>query len=306
MEIILAIVMGLAFGALFERYQFCMNSAITHVFLFGGTHKLKGSLIAVLASTVLFNLLITLGLVGTGAMPLLPTTIFSGVLFGIGMNLAGGYVSGTLYKMGQGYLASWIAFLGMVSGFGAVELTLARTLDFAMMRWQGATLPMTLGVDPFMFAVLVIAVALVGYWVWGRRKVSPETGQTHTLMDWSSPLTGAILIAILNTIYFDFLPSSGIGGADERSLSGWSLSLSVCHGQISAKATCQEARRKLPYWWFLDGYKLLGDDGLQRHPHPGRRASVRNREPGGHCRHRPRRLVRGEAGAQNRVGLADW
>jgi uncharacterized membrane protein YedE/YeeE len=202
MEIILAIVMGLAFGALFERYQFCMNSAITHVFLFGGTHKLKGSLIAVLASTVLFNLLITLGLVGTGAMPLLPTTIFSGVLFGIGMNLAGGCVSGTLYKMGQGYLASWIAFLGMVSGFGAVELTLARTLDFAVMRWQGATLPMTLGVDPFMFAVLVIAVALVGYWVWGRRKVSPETGQTHTLMDWSSPLTGAILIAILNTIYF--------------------------------------------------------------------------------------------------------
>lgn len=202
MEISLAIVMGLAFGALFERYQFCMNSAIAHVFLFGGTHKLRWVLIAVLVSTVLFNLLISLGVVGTGAMPLLPTTIFAGVVFGIGMNLAGGCVSGTLYKMGQGYLASWIAFLGMVSGFGAVELTLSRALDLATMHWQGHTLPVTLGVDPFLFAVLVIAVVLAGYWVWRRPKTGAETGKTRNRVDWSSPLVGAVLIAILNAIYF--------------------------------------------------------------------------------------------------------
>jgi uncharacterized membrane protein YedE/YeeE len=202
METLLAIVIGLAFGALFERYQFCMNSAIVHVFLFGGTHKLKGPLVVVLVSSVLFNLMISLGIVGTATMPLLPATIFAGVLFGIGMNLAGGCVSGTLYKMGQGYLASWIAFLGMLSGAGVVELTLSPRLGPAMMRWQGASLPMVLGIDPLLFAVLVVAVALFGYWVWGRRKESPETGNIHTRMDWSSPVTGAILITILNAIYF--------------------------------------------------------------------------------------------------------
>ena len=57
MEIVLAGILGLAFGVVFERYHFCMNSAITHVFLFGGTRKLKGLLAAVLVSAVLFNLL---------------------------------------------------------------------------------------------------------------------------------------------------------------------------------------------------------------------------------------------------------
>jgi uncharacterized membrane protein YedE/YeeE len=202
MEIFLAIVIGLAFGALFERYQFCMNSAITHVFLFGGTHRLKGPLVAMLVSSVLFNLMISQGVVPTATMPLLPMTIFAGVLFGIGMPLAGGCVSGTLYKMGQGYLTSWVAFLGMVSGAGVVELTLSRAMGLATIRWQGVSLPMVLGLDPFLSAVLVVAVALVGYWVWRRRKGSPETGRGHISIDWSSPVTGAILIAILNAIFF--------------------------------------------------------------------------------------------------------
>jgi hypothetical protein len=81
-------------------------------------------------------------------------------------------------------------------------LALSRTLGSAMKRWQGTSLPIVLGVDPFSFAVLVVAVALLGYWMWGRRKGSPETGNIHTRMDWSSPVTGAILITILNAIYF--------------------------------------------------------------------------------------------------------
>jgi hypothetical protein len=48
----------------------------------------------------------------------------------------------------------------------------------------------------------VVAVALAGYWVWRRRKGSPETEKRRTLMDWSSPVTGAVLIAILNAVYF--------------------------------------------------------------------------------------------------------
>jgi hypothetical protein len=90
----------------------------------------------------------------------------------------------------------------MVSGAGIVELTLSRALGLATMRWQGASLPMLLSVDPLLFAGLVIAVALVGYWVWGRRKESPEAERGHISIDWSSPVMGAILIAILNATYF--------------------------------------------------------------------------------------------------------
>jgi uncharacterized membrane protein YedE/YeeE len=205
METVLAIVVGLAFGVVFERYHICMNSAITHVFLFGGTRRLKGLLAAVLVSAVLFNLLIALGVVETATMSLLPTTIFAGVVFGIGMTLAGGCISGTLFKMGQGYLASWVAFLGVALGAGAMGLTMWFMPGVKMTLWQGTTLPMVLGIDPFLFAVLVVGVVLVVYWAWRRRTRGAETAKERSGVDWSSPVVGGVLIAILNTIYFVIL-----------------------------------------------------------------------------------------------------
>jgi uncharacterized membrane protein YedE/YeeE len=202
MEIVLAGILGLAFGMVFERYHFCMNSAITHVFLFGGTRRLKGLLAAVLVSAVLFNLLIALGVVETATMSLLPTTIFAGVLFGIGMNLAGGCVSGTLFKMGQGYLASWVAFLGVALGAGAVGLTMSFVPGVEITLWQGTTLPIVLDINPFLFAVLVVGVVLVAYWAWRRRKRGAETAKERSGIDGSSPVVGGVLIAILNTMHF--------------------------------------------------------------------------------------------------------
>jgi uncharacterized membrane protein YedE/YeeE len=202
MKIALAIVVGLAFGVVFERYHICMNSAITHVFLFGGTRRLKGVLVAVLVSAVLFNLLIATGVIETTTMSLLPTTIFAGALFGIGMNLAGGCVSGTLFKMGQGFLASWVAFLGVALGAGAMGLTMWFMPGVAMTLWQGTTLPIVLDINPFLFAVFVVGVVLVVYWAWRRRKRGAETAKERSGIDWSSPVVGGVLMAILNTIHF--------------------------------------------------------------------------------------------------------
>lgn len=210
MQTTLAIVLGLAFGVLFERYYICMNSTITDVFLFGDTRKLKGLLTTILVSAVLFNLLIGLGAIEAVPMALLPTTIFAGVVFGIGMNLAGGCVSGTLFKMGQGYVASFVAFLGVALGFGTMGVVVSFVPVEEMMPGQGTTLPMVLGVNPLLFALVVVAACLVVYWTWGRyrkrakaeREPSVAGNPARLRVDWSSFVVGGVLVAILNAIFF--------------------------------------------------------------------------------------------------------
>jgi len=44
-------------------------------------------------------------------------SLFGGFVFGLGMTLAGGCASGTLYRAGQGYLQFWLVLLFMFVGY---------------------------------------------------------------------------------------------------------------------------------------------------------------------------------------------
>jgi len=56
-------------------------------------------------------------------LPLGVHTALGGLLFGVGMVVAGGCVSGSLYRMGEGYVASWVAFAGVMGGLLASAYT---------------------------------------------------------------------------------------------------------------------------------------------------------------------------------------
>jgi uncharacterized membrane protein YedE/YeeE len=226
MQTLIAVAIGLAFGVVFERYGFCMNSAVTDVFLFRDTRKLKGLLVAILASAVLFNLLIATGVTKSAATALWPTTIFAGILFGIGMNLAGGCVSGTLFKMGQGYVASLVAFLGITLGLGTmgILMSLMPLPASGMEAVQTKSLPELLGVNPFAFAVSVCGLLLLGYWAWSSfRAKAGAAAPTRTAIEsgWSSYAVGGLLIAGLNTVFFAAFSSTlGLAGLMAYSASG--------------------------------------------------------------------------------------
>ena len=51
------------------------------------------------------------------------STIIGGVLFGIGMVIAGGCVSGSLYRIGEGYIASLFSILGVITGLSVLSLS---------------------------------------------------------------------------------------------------------------------------------------------------------------------------------------
>jgi uncharacterized membrane protein YedE/YeeE len=118
---------GLAFGFVLQRSRFCFASAFRDLFLFGSGRIMRGILAGLAVSTVGFTVLMSrmvpdpgLGGVAPEAhvIPLALHTLVGGLLFGVGMVLAGGCVSGSLYRIGEGYVASGVALVGIMAGLG--------------------------------------------------------------------------------------------------------------------------------------------------------------------------------------------
>ncbi len=162
---------GLAFGFVLQRSRFCFASAFRDLFLFGGSATLKGILAGMAVASVGFALLESkmVALPGLGLLPpeahLFPLglhLVVGGVLFGIGMSLAGGCVSGTLYRLGEGYAASYVALLGILVGLSLGAHTWGfwweRTISTGPVVW----LPAYLGYGG---ALAVTLLALAAIWI---------------------------------------------------------------------------------------------------------------------------------------------
>ncbi|MBI2919409.1 MAG: YeeE/YedE family protein [Chloroflexi bacterium] len=147
-------VFGLAFGFVLQRGRFCFASAFRDLFLLGEGRVMKGILAGLFVATLGFALVmytyspsIVPGRVPQGApvFPLGPATLIAGIIFGIGMVIAGGCIGGNLYRMGEGYVASWVAVIGMMVGFSLIGLTWNWWWRVAMETMPRVWLPHTLG-----------------------------------------------------------------------------------------------------------------------------------------------------------------
>ena len=126
--------LGLAAGFTLQRSRFCFASAFRDLFLFGSARIMKAILLGLGVATTGFAAIMhaAVPFPGFGALPpeahVLPvgiSTVLGGLLFGYGMVLSGGCVSGSLYRAAEGYVASWVSLAGVVVGatFGAIPLT---------------------------------------------------------------------------------------------------------------------------------------------------------------------------------------
>jgi len=118
-------VLGVGFGVALQRSRFCFNSAFRDLLQFRSGRTMKGVIVGMAVATVGFGLHMYtlmpnpfLGPVApeAHAVPLSAALGIGGVLFGVGMVLAGGCTSGSLYRMGEGYAASWVSFAGILVG----------------------------------------------------------------------------------------------------------------------------------------------------------------------------------------------
>lgn len=97
---------GIVYGVFLQYGRFCMASAIRDLFAVGVPRMAVGVLIAVIIYAVISAFIQDAGVNTFNPHPLGWHILAGGTLFGLGMVIAGGCASSTLYKTGEGNLGS--------------------------------------------------------------------------------------------------------------------------------------------------------------------------------------------------------
>ncbi len=124
--------LGLTAGWLIERTHFCTMGAISDAYLFGSWRRLRAWALAIATALVLTQLFAAIGLVpldrtvhlGPRLEPL--ALLVGGLLFGIGMVMAGGCASRNLVRLGGGSLKALVVVLVLgLAAFATLDGILA-------------------------------------------------------------------------------------------------------------------------------------------------------------------------------------
>lgn len=111
----MACLFGLLFGGLIERAQICFTSAARDLWTTGRTRAALGILLGMLVACVGNFAAIRLGL-APKIFWMGPNAVIGGVLFGIGIVVAGGCETGWMYRAMEGQVHFWVVGLGNVIG----------------------------------------------------------------------------------------------------------------------------------------------------------------------------------------------
>jgi hypothetical protein len=176
-------VTGAAIGFTLQRARFCFTAAMRDPCLTGGTNLTKAVVIALAIATVLFAGLQFGAYLKTGSLdaaakfgnvdPVGLHTAAGAFLFGIGAVISGGCASGTLMRIGEGFVQQWIVlpFFCIGGAIGAATWPVWRVL--LMVDLKGAVyLPKVLGgFGPALVIQFVglFAVYLLADW-WSKRR----------------------------------------------------------------------------------------------------------------------------------------
>lgn len=124
-------VFGGCFGFVLQKSRFCFTASLRDPCITGSTSVTKAVLIALAITTIGFTA-IKHGAFAAGqaipgqsyVMPISLATVAGGILFGIGMVIAGGCASGTLMRVGEGFGMQMLSLLFFVIGslWGAKDM----------------------------------------------------------------------------------------------------------------------------------------------------------------------------------------
>ena len=232
---------GVAFGVILQRSRLCFAGAFRDLIMGGDGRLLRAILVGLAVATVGMSFLMarfvpdpSFGTLPPGAhiQTVSFATVVGGVVFGIGMVLAGGCVSGTLWRMGEGYLNSWVAMVGILGGLWAGTKTWSWWWDHDVSKREATWLPAKLGMLPSIALVLAALGAIYVAVLWWelRSPQMPEpaakpttpafTVRDHVGLAWSrafrggawSYLTGAVCLAILGTFAYNIQAPLGVTG----------------------------------------------------------------------------------------------
>ena len=163
------LIIGIALGFALQKGGFCMHTAFRSI-LFEKDHSVLRSWLLVLCINMIgVNLLYELRIINIMIAPFFwPAAIVGGLLFGVGMVMAGGCTSGTFYRVGKGMLGSFGALVGFSAGAAAVSAGALRpAMDFLRrpildVYGEEPTLANILPMDPAISRWIVVGLLSVG------------------------------------------------------------------------------------------------------------------------------------------------
>lgn len=139
---------GLAFGFILQRAGFCFTASFRDLFTSGDGRLARGVIIAIAVAMLGFSILQGLGIRQPFVLAVGWHTLVGGYLFGLGMVLAGGCATGTLFRIGEGSVQLLFALFGGMLG-AALTGVFLRAIQFQSgprvwlvdsLGWQGALL----------------------------------------------------------------------------------------------------------------------------------------------------------------------
>ena len=232
--VLTAIPIGFLFGFILQKGDLCGSSAFSEVLLLKSGEKIWGLWICIITGMVGFAVLDLVGGVVLNPKPLLwGSYVIGGLVFGIGMVLAGGCVSGCLFKAGTGNLNSIVAILGIALGVSIVEYgplhavnDYLKTLVIKAPDGGAVTIASLTGLPFWGIALILVALTLVCAF---RRRKPPTPGggfsiENKILAKSWKPWQAGLLIGLLGSAAY--LSSAA---------SGRNYPLGVTHGVMHAQ-----------------------------------------------------------------------
>ena len=178
------LIVGVLFGFVLQRGRFCMNSAFRDIILLKEFKLAKAVVIALITLMIGFAIFALVGVIDLAPKPLkIWGAVVGGLVFGIGMVLAGGCASGTTYRVGEGMMGSLVAAIGLTLGalmtkFG-VLVEIKNALQTTVIELT-PSVPLTLFGDfgtmtPIFMLILGIVGAVLTFYFWGLPALKKRT-----------------------------------------------------------------------------------------------------------------------------------
>lgn len=174
LQLTLVFAVSLAIGFTLQKSRFCFTSAFRDPLLVGVTNLTQAVILLLMISVPAFAVVAAIAEMVKYPLSLYVSpfgvhTFIGGILFGIGMVLAGGCSSGVLMRIGEGFAMQMIALVGLLIG--------AFLGKYSLPFWQasfgevpGIFLPDIIGWLPAVAVQLLILLVLWKVTRWWQKK----------------------------------------------------------------------------------------------------------------------------------------
>lgn len=220
LPVLTAAPIGFLFGFFLERSDLCGASAFSEVVVMRDWRKFFGIWIVIIVSMCAFALGDGLGLISLNPKPLYwANTLVGGIIFGVGIVLAGGCISGVLFKAGQGNMNSMAGLVAIPVGIAAVlygplrgSNQLLHTKVVKTMNGDVPTLSTVTGIPYGLLALIFAAVTLLLIFFFIRRRPASTSANPRsktTLSRAWKPWQSGVAIGLLSLFAYMSSAQSG-------------------------------------------------------------------------------------------------